>query len=184
MGRCEDFYNKWRRDPNWCEKSPGAVSQINAYIEVIDLLEADGIPQSFTIVNLPEGVARPIVSIRDPVVKDAVLAMVRTSLKSKKKYREVMQKGDPDCGTISSADIRSIIKAASPAKEPYRTPIPIPIIGCQPKIKVDRSALIGSVIVEWEFINSITVEKEYDTCKKRYEINFDAYSGKAEIFEV
>lgn len=74
------------------------------------------------------------------------------------------------------------ISAVSPTKEPYHKPIPI--IETKPKIKVDRSSLIGSVIIEWDFPLSITVEKEYDTCKKHYEINFDSYAGTVDIFEV
>ena len=178
MTRCEEFYDAWRKDPNWCEKSPGAVSQINAYIKFLDQLEEDGIPQSFTIVNLPEGVARPLVSIRDPTIKDQVLEKVKTSLKAKQKYKDEMKKGDPDCGSITVSDIKSIISSVSPTK-PVHSSI-IPIINTKPKINVDRTALIGSVIVEWEFPHSITVQKN----KKKYEINFDAYSGEIEVIEV
>lgn len=37
MTRCEEFYEKWKRDPNWCEKSPVAVSRINRYITVTEV---------------------------------------------------------------------------------------------------------------------------------------------------
>jgi len=34
MVRCEEFYQKWRRDPNWCEKCSTSVWYINRYIDL------------------------------------------------------------------------------------------------------------------------------------------------------
>jgi len=110
MTRCEDFYEKWRKYPNWCEKTKGAVSQINSYLKLVDQLSGDGIPEEFSFVNFSAGAALPIVSIKDPVIKDKVLTKVKSSLKAKKSYCETMKKGDPECGGITSEDVKSIIK--------------------------------------------------------------------------
>jgi len=37
MTRCEEFYEKWKRDPNWCDKCPTEVFRINKYIESLDM---------------------------------------------------------------------------------------------------------------------------------------------------
>jgi len=36
MTRCEEFYEKWKRDPNWCNKCKTSVFRINKYIELVD----------------------------------------------------------------------------------------------------------------------------------------------------
>jgi len=36
MVRCEEFYEKWKRDPNWCRKCATSVWYINRYIELTE----------------------------------------------------------------------------------------------------------------------------------------------------
>lgn len=36
MTRCEEFYEKWKRDPNWCGKCRTEAYRINKYIEVTE----------------------------------------------------------------------------------------------------------------------------------------------------
>ena len=33
-GRCKEFYDKWEREPNWCEKCDSSASRITAYIDL------------------------------------------------------------------------------------------------------------------------------------------------------
>jgi hypothetical protein len=120
MTRCIDFYRKWIEcgGEEWCARTPGAVSQINSYLKIVDALAEQGVPQSFTFVNLPEGAARPICGIKNPEVKDKVIGRVLGSLKAKKKYRETMQKGDIDPGKISYNDVKDIInQVVEPEKQ-------------------------------------------------------------------
>jgi len=122
MTRCESFYDRWRKDPNWCEHTPGAVSQINQYLKIVDILSEQGLPPSFTFVNLPEGAARPICGIKNPEVKDKVISRVLKSLKAKKQYKETMVKGDIDPGKISYNDIKDIInEVVEPEKQAPKT---------------------------------------------------------------
>jgi len=128
MTRCPDFYYKWLEygGENWCEKTPGAVSQINAYLKIVNILEEHGVPQSFTFVNLPEGAARSICSIKETDIKDKVITKVLNSLKAKKSYKEQMKKGDPDCGKMCSADVAQIIHDITvPKKEPAPAALPM-----------------------------------------------------------
>ncbi len=84
MSRCIEFYEKWQREPNWCEKCPSAVSQINSYIELIEKLEQKGVSKEFTIVKLPEGAARPLFQEKDSLVKEKAIDAIKKCLKSKK----------------------------------------------------------------------------------------------------
>jgi len=36
MVRCEEFYEKWKRDPNWCRKCASSVWWINRYIDLTE----------------------------------------------------------------------------------------------------------------------------------------------------
>jgi len=53
--RCEEFYEKWKRDPNWCQKCRTAVYYIDKYIEL---------SQKFPVLkNISERAVRPLMSI-------------------------------------------------------------------------------------------------------------------------
>ena len=41
MSRCVDFYVKWKKEENFCDKADSSVSLINRYIEVIGILAKD-----------------------------------------------------------------------------------------------------------------------------------------------
>lgn len=84
MSRCVEFYTKWEKDPNWCEKCPSAVRQINSYMELVDEMERRGISRERTIVQLSETAARPIFSIQDENIKEKVISSVQKSLEFKK----------------------------------------------------------------------------------------------------
>jgi len=53
--RCEEFYEKWKRDPNWCKKCPTAVFYIDRYIELTQRYPS--------LRKISEGAARPLLSI-------------------------------------------------------------------------------------------------------------------------
>ena len=57
MTRCNDFYIKWQKDPNWCEKDVDAVDRINRYIEICEKFPPLG--------GLPEASVRPLFKIKD-----------------------------------------------------------------------------------------------------------------------
>jgi len=54
MVRCEQFYEKWKRDPNWCMKCASSVWRINQYIEITDRWQK--------LKKLPERNLRPLFS--------------------------------------------------------------------------------------------------------------------------
>ncbi len=106
MTRCKEFYDKWRRDPNWCEKCKSAVSQINSYLGFIDELESRGVPREFTLVNLPESAIRPLFTEKDPNIKEGAIVSVKNWLETGK---------NPITGEfkkkITSGEVKKIIRA-------------------------------------------------------------------------
>jgi hypothetical protein len=84
MTRCKEFYERWEKDPNWCEKCPDSVRKINRYIDLIDAINIDEVPKKNTFVSLPEGAARPLLEIQDNILKEKVISSVRNALESGK----------------------------------------------------------------------------------------------------
>jgi len=87
MTRCEEFYNRWATDPNWCEKTKGAVSQINSYLGLVEKLEEYGLDREFTMVNLPERVARPLIPEKNQDIKEHAISEIGNRLKSEQRRK-------------------------------------------------------------------------------------------------
>ena len=58
MTRCPEYYQKWEKDPNWCNLCASSVSQIESYIDLVNRLEEAGAPRKFTYVKLSENHSR------------------------------------------------------------------------------------------------------------------------------
>jgi N6-adenosine-specific RNA methylase IME4 len=84
MSRCVEFYTKWEKDPNWCEKCKDSVRKINNYIDLLDTFESRGIPKEQTIVCLPENNARALLSIQDDVMREKAIVSVQKAIVSQK----------------------------------------------------------------------------------------------------
>jgi len=63
--RCSEFYEKWQREPNWCEKCPSSVSQITSYLKLVDRLEKLGADREKVFKYFPELTARPYFQEKD-----------------------------------------------------------------------------------------------------------------------
>jgi hypothetical protein len=81
MSRCAAFYQKWRRDPNWCKKCENEVYRINQYLGLVDEIKEKGTPEDLTFVKLPETAARPILAIQDEEIKENVISSVSNAIK-------------------------------------------------------------------------------------------------------
>jgi len=73
MVRCSEFYERWKRHPNFCEKSPATVSRIDHYLAMVEDLESTGIDVALVYKNFPEGVAREVLKITDPKIVESVI---------------------------------------------------------------------------------------------------------------
>ena len=78
---CEEFYERWSVDENWCEKCPEAVREINNYIDFISRLETTyGIDKQQAMAGITERAARPLIREKDPEVKERSVLEVANRL--------------------------------------------------------------------------------------------------------
>ncbi len=99
MSRCLEFYEKWAKDPNWCEKSPEAVRLINNYMKLMDILECRGVSRETTNVGVTEGACRPLFTEKDPNIKEKAILSIKNSLETGKnpitgKFKKKITAGD------------------------------------------------------------------------------------------
>jgi len=92
MVRCAEFYERWKKDPNWCQKSPDTVNQIDHYLGLVNELENLGVETAAIYKKFPEGVARDILKIKDDVVRAGIVGNAAGKIK----------RGD----RVSSADVK------------------------------------------------------------------------------
>lgn len=87
MVRCDEFYEKWEKCGNFCEKHPQTAQEINKYLDFIREIEnrEDIEPEvKSAMADLPERAVRPLIREKDPEIKENVIQSVRKSLKSGK----------------------------------------------------------------------------------------------------
>jgi hypothetical protein len=80
LTRCVEFYNRWEKDPNWCERAKASVSHINNYLQLIHELEATGLPRKLIVSKLPEHLARPIILRKNAAVYESIVQIIKTAL--------------------------------------------------------------------------------------------------------
>jgi hypothetical protein len=76
MTRCTDFYEKWKRHPNFCEKSPKTVDEIDYYLTIVEELVQFGLDETAVYVGFSEGASRPLQKVTDEVNRTKILANI------------------------------------------------------------------------------------------------------------
>lgn len=105
MTRCDEFYQKWRQDPNWCDKCRTEVYRINKYIETLDAFP--------TLKEVSAGALRPILDKKmDTETRNKLLGEVERKVKSE--------------GNVTSTDVQ-ILMSQSPFvnKEAQNKPLSV-----------------------------------------------------------
>ena len=127
MVRCADFYEKWKRDPNWCEKSPKAVEQIDHYLALCDEVAEQGADSVAIYKLLPERVARDVVILKAEIRKSVV-----KNIAGMIKRGEKVSSGDVDTwtGIISNPTSKSDVKKRT------MVPKPTPDHGVKEKVSI------------------------------------------------
>jgi N6-adenosine-specific RNA methylase IME4 len=118
MSRCADFYKKWERDPNWCEKCASSVRQINKYIDLLDSFEERGISKERMILCLPEDNVRSLLAISDPILKANVIQHVENVLNRK------TPTGGDYTQKLTAGDVAKIIRTVTHENKIVDLPIP------------------------------------------------------------
>ena len=99
MVRCEEFYERWKEDPNWCKKAKSAVNDINSHLGLVDLCEKEfGIDTASAMADFSERAARPIRREKDQNVQTRAIKKVAQRLRDGKK--------------VTTKDAQQIIKEA------------------------------------------------------------------------
>ena len=97
--RCEAFYEKWKKDPNWCNKTKSAVNDIDNHLELVDLCEKEfGIDTASAMADFSERASRPIRREKDQNVQTRAIKKVAQRLRDGKK--------------VTTKDAQQIIKEA------------------------------------------------------------------------
>lgn len=72
MTRCQAFYDKWERDPNFCDKSISTVKRIDHYLDLVHEIEAEGADVGAIYKMFSESVAREVFNLDGTKRKDIV----------------------------------------------------------------------------------------------------------------
>lgn len=80
MTRCSEFYERWEREPNWCEKCPEQARLIDKYLDFVKELESMGVPKKATKVGISESAARPLFKLKSGVLRDEMMKWVADRL--------------------------------------------------------------------------------------------------------
>jgi len=155
--RCEEYYEKWKRDPNWCEKCPTAVYYIDKYIELTEKFPA--------LKNLSERAVRPLVSIpledKDlPTIADTIAYQINESpLKrvTHKDVEEIIRKVKGKEKAPSQPSVQLKYKGVWDKLEPYYPVDILDAVGSRisGKLTLERwKRLVKSFVASmWEIIH-------------------------------
>ena len=109
MVRCKEFYDLWEETPNWCEKTKGAVSQIDTYLRTVKELTKRGVDREFIFINFKEGAFQSYNKIKDVTVKDEVFVGILKRLLTRQEYMKKLRKGDPEAEPITNVEVKDIL---------------------------------------------------------------------------
>jgi hypothetical protein len=107
MVRCADFYKKWEKVPNWCEKTKGAVSLINSYLDLVAELSSRGIDKDIIYAKFSETAARPVFSLKNPETRVKILNYICSCLSRSEK--------------IQAGDLKNLVSSYEPKEKPTTT---------------------------------------------------------------
>lgn len=99
MVRCDDFYRKWQKAGNFCEKHPSTAARIDAYLDMMRLLEKHDVSYK----NVSEHALRPLIRETDQRTVDLALdALV--------KLVDSRRDSENPSPVISCHDVKNIVR--------------------------------------------------------------------------
>ena len=108
---CVDFFKKWKKEGNFCGLDKGQVSRLNAYMDIVELLVKQKIPEDQIFENFSVGAATPLIAAKDQARTEG-LNFVTARLKEGKK----IQAGDIQ-STLKSCKFTTSLPAAKSVQE-------------------------------------------------------------------
>jgi DNA-binding ferritin-like protein (Dps family) len=123
MVRCDDFYCKWQKVGNFCEKHPKTAERIEAYLnKILPLLEE--LAAESEILNdgsramapeLTERASRPLIYEKDPEIRQKAIKQIVKLAEEK-----VIDGKRPQVTNREVAQIVEAIKEPQPPARPFR----------------------------------------------------------------
>lgn len=115
--RCDEFYEKWRRCGNFCEKHPDTAAEIEALLDFIDeIKERDNLSEGAkaAFAETSARAVRPLIREKDTEIRDKAIESVGKAVESGK---------NPVTGRFSSKppterDITSVIETIREDTQP------------------------------------------------------------------
>jgi len=113
MVRCEDFYKKWQKAGNFCEKHPDTAARIQDYLEQLDEIASVATECQTEIADAPkvldmisERACRPLIRVKDAAIRrQAIQQIVNLST-------ERTRAGQP--ARVTGNEVRAILRHDEP----------------------------------------------------------------------
>ena len=126
MTYCIDFFRKFKKDGNFCGLDKSQVSRLTAYLEIVELLMKQKIPEEQVYENFSVNAARPLLAAKDTARTEG-LNFVTSQLKEGKKVTngEVQKKLESWSTPTTPADHRPAKSCSTPTSAPEQKPDPV-----------------------------------------------------------
>ena len=134
MVRCKEFYEKWDRCGNFCEKHPKTADKIGKYLALIEEAETKcGKDVSSPIGDISEWSLRPVIYEKNAEIR--VDAIRKTALLKKKKEKEY-GKNSPKA-RVTQSEVKKVIRDIKKVEEKEKIDAPKPTTGKYRCIVID-----------------------------------------------
>lgn len=116
MSYCYDFFKKFKKEGNFCGLDKSQVSRLMAYLEIVEALVKQKIPEEQIYENFTVNAAEPLISAKGEAHTDG-MNYVTTALKGGKKVTQKdVQSSLKSCSTATISGGSATVK---PKKPPY-----------------------------------------------------------------
>jgi len=113
MVRCDEFYEKWKRCGNFCEKHPRTADQIDQYLTLVEESKKTlGDDSASAMERISERALRPLIAEKNPEIRsDAIKKSASLKKKKEKKYGETSSKS-----RVTTAEVKRLISETKKEK--------------------------------------------------------------------
>lgn len=130
--RCNEFWDKWEKEPNFCGLSAQSISEIKGYLELRDKVVKMGIQKTAFYENCPSGACRPVLRLSDDETRTDATNYIIACLKRGEKVTQGDLKGFVDMRLKKDAvckvpskheDERTQMRRVEKPQQPMEKPI-------------------------------------------------------------
>lgn len=123
MSRCDEFYKKFAKEGNFCDKHPDTAARIVTYMHLMPEIEEEA-SKSKTLKDgskpigciLTEGASRPLHSVKDAKAQKKIIQQIVKKAEEKKTNEETPQ--------LTHKEVAAIVREFVPPKKDTKAPKP------------------------------------------------------------